>query len=143
MNQLRSKPTESTVHNKVCDEQLLEKPEYVECLPKVDNDHIIAMVMHLVYPNFPKEAMEDQGRAISTIFRAIDVKTQSVIELPMASDTETRNQVRCLQASTALTCLLGHFFAKIARRSGSECILFRDSLNDMRNPFKIRLASGR
>ena len=30
----------------------------------------------------------------------------------MASDTETRNQVRCLQASTALACLLRHFYGQ-------------------------------
>jgi len=107
MDQLMSKTTESTVHDKVRDEQLLEK--YMECLPKFDKGHIVAMVMHLLYP---KEAMENQGRAISSIFQAIDVKTQGLIELPMASDTETRNQVGRLQASTALACLLRHFYGK-------------------------------
>ncbi len=56
--------------------------------------------------------MENQGRAISSIFQAIDVKTQGLIELPMAGDTETRNQVGRLQASTALACLLRHFYGK-------------------------------
>jgi hypothetical protein len=107
MDQLMSNTTESTVHDKMRDEQLLDN--YRECLPNFDKGHILAMVMHLLYP---KEAMENQGSAISSIFQAINVKTQGLIELPMASDTETRDQVGLLQASTVLACLLRHFYGK-------------------------------
>jgi hypothetical protein len=98
-----SKTTESTVRDKVSDEHehvLLEK--YMECLPKFDKGPIVAMGMDLLYP---KEAIE-------RIFQSIDVKTQGLIELPMASDTETRTQVGRLQASTALACLLRHCYGK-------------------------------
>ena len=71
------------------------------------------MVMHLLYP---KEAIENQGCKISSIFQAIDVKTQGLIELALASDTETQNQVRRLQESTALACLISIFLAKNQRR---------------------------
>jgi hypothetical protein len=54
MDQEMSKTTKSTVNDKVCDEQLLEK--YMKCLLKFNkgHSHIVAMVMHLLYA---KEAM--------------------------------------------------------------------------------------
>ncbi len=112
MDQLMSKMTESTVHDKVRDKQLLEK--YMECLSKIDKGHIVAMVMDLLYP---KEAMENQGRAISSIFQAIDVKSNflwQVILRPEIRSDAYRHQ------------LLGHvflgtFMAKITCRSISKC----------------------
>jgi hypothetical protein len=118
MDQLISKTTESTVHDKVRDEQLLVK--YMECLPKFDKGHIVAMVMHVLYP---KEAMENQGHEISSIFQAIDVRTQGLIELPQLWQVILRPKIRtdAYRHQQLWHVSLGTFMAKITRRSRSKC----------------------
>jgi hypothetical protein len=75
----------------------------------MDKSHIVALVMNLVDP---KAAADDQGRAISSIFQAIDANTQSLIELPMTSDTYSKNELKSAQASIALTCLITQIFGR-------------------------------
>ncbi len=57
--------------------------------------------MHTVYP---KEAIENQGRKIPNIIRAIDTKTQGLINVPIAIDNVMQTQIQSLQASTAILC---------------------------------------
>ena len=82
MSQLMSTSNRPTKHDKVREEEHLQK--YMDFLPKIDKSHIVALVMNIVDP---KTAAEDQGRAMLSIFQAIDTKTQSLIEIPMTSDT--------------------------------------------------------
>ena len=100
MSQLMSTSTRPTEHDKAREEEHLQK--YMDFLPKMDKSHIVALVMNLVDP---KTAADDQGRAISSIFQAIDAKTQSLIEIPMTSDSYSQNELKGAQASIALACL--------------------------------------
>ncbi len=50
-------------------------------LGKLEVAHMVAMVLHVV---IPKEAIEEQGRGMSSIFKALDSKTQVLIEVPIA-----------------------------------------------------------
>ena len=69
MSQLmRSTSTRPTEKDKAREEEHLQK--YKDFLPKMDK--IVALVMNLVDP---KAAADDQGRAISSIFQAIDANT--------------------------------------------------------------------
>ncbi len=70
-------------------------------LGKFEVAHILAMVLHVV---IPKEAIEEQleGRGKSSIFKALNSKTQILIEVPVASGNAAPSQVQSLQASTAL-----------------------------------------
>ena len=77
----------------------------MDFLPKTDKSHIV--VMNLVDP---KAAADDQGRAISSPFQAIDAKTQSLIEIPMTSDTYSQNKLKGAKASISLACLKKTYF---------------------------------
>ncbi len=87
------------------EDELLEKYN----LAKFDVAHIIAMVLHVVTP---KEAIEEQGRGISSIFKAFDSKTQILIEIPIASCNVEQSQVQSLQTSTALVCLIKQIYGQ-------------------------------
>ncbi len=101
MNYHLSVPIKSSVQDKVREEELLEK--YMQNLGKFEVAHIVAMVLHVV---IPKEAIEEQGRGMSSIFKALDSKTQILIEVPISSGNAGQSQVQSLQASTALVCLI-------------------------------------
>ena len=111
MSQLMSTSTRPTEKDKAREEEHLQK--YKDFLPKMDKSHIVALVMNLVDP---KAAADDQGRAISSIFQAIDANTQSLIELPMTSDTFSQNELKSAQASIAgiiaLACLIKQTFGR-------------------------------
>jgi hypothetical protein len=68
----------------------------------------------------PTKTIEEQGRGMSSIFKAVNSKTQILIEVPIASRNAAQSQVQSLQASTALVCLIKHFMDKIIRRSKSK-----------------------
>jgi hypothetical protein len=61
----------SSVQDKVRGEELLEK--YVQNLRKFEVAHTIAMVLHVV---ILKKAIEEQWCGMSSIFKALDSKTQ-------------------------------------------------------------------
>ncbi len=90
MSQLMSTSNRPTEHDKVCEEEHLQK--YMAFLSKMDKSHIVALVMNLVDP---KTAAEDQ--AILNIFQAIDPKTQSLIAIPMTSDTYSQDELKGAQ----------------------------------------------
>jgi hypothetical protein len=63
-------PTRPTEHDKAREEEHDEHlQKYKDFLPKMEKSHIVALIMNLVDP---KTAADDQGRAISNIFQAID-----------------------------------------------------------------------
>ncbi len=78
-------------------------------LGKFEVAHIVAMNLHVV---IPKEAIEEQGRGMSSIFKALDPKTQTLIEVPIESGYAAQSQVQILQASTALVCLIKQIYGQ-------------------------------
>ena len=60
---------------------------------KMDKGHTEAIFSCLVKP---KESVEKQEHALSSIFQVIDVKTHSLIEFPMTSDTDSQSQTQSL-----------------------------------------------
>jgi hypothetical protein len=95
------------VQDKVREEELLEK--YMQSLGKFEVAHIVFMVLHVVIPN---EAIEEQGRGMSSIFKALDSKTQFLIEVPISSGNAAQSQVQSLQAPTALVCLIKQIYGQ-------------------------------
>ena len=66
--------------------------------------------MHILKP---KESMEIQGHALSSVFQVIDVRThQCLIEFPMTSDTDSQYQVKSLQGAIALACLIERIYSQ-------------------------------
>ncbi len=63
--------------------------------------HIVAMVLHVM---IPKAAIEEQGRGMSSIFKALDSKTQILIEVLIASGnaaqtaTESGSKFSCFNS---------------------------------------------
>jgi hypothetical protein len=98
MSQRMSTSTCPTEHDKAREAEPLQK--YMDFLPKMDKSHNLVD---------PKTAADDQGRVISSLFQAIDAKTQSLIEIPMTSDTYSQNELKSAQASIALAGLKKHF----------------------------------
>ena len=105
MNYHLSVPLKSLVQDKVREEELLEK--YMQNLGNFEVAQIVAMVLHVV---IPKEAIEEQGRGMSSIFKALNLKTPILIEVPIASCNLAQGQVQSLQASTALVCLIKQIY---------------------------------
>ncbi len=67
MNYHLSVPLKSSVQDKVREEELLEK--CMQNLGKIEVALIVAIILHAV---IPKEAIEEQGRGMSSIFKALD-----------------------------------------------------------------------
>jgi hypothetical protein len=95
------------MQDKVREEELLEM--YMHKIGKFEVDHILAMVFHVV---IPMEAIEGLGRGMSSIFKALDSKTQILFEVPIASGNAVQSQVQSLQASTALMCLIKQIYGQ-------------------------------
>ncbi len=75
----------------------------------LDKGHMVAIFLYLVKP---KESVEKQGRALSSIFQDIDVKTHSLIEFPMTSGTDSQSHTQSLQGSMALACLIKQIYCQ-------------------------------
>ena len=104
MEELMRTSTRPTVRDKEREEEQMEK--YKIALGKLDK---VAIFLYLVKP---KESVEKQGRALSSIFQVIDVKTHSLIEFPMTSDTDSPSQTQSLQGSMALACLIKRIYGQ-------------------------------
>ena len=88
-------------------ELLLEK--FLKRVDKLHVGHITSMILVVI---LPRDNIENQARAITSIFQAIDFKMQSLIQVPLASNQIERHHLSSVQASLASACLLRQFYGQ-------------------------------
>lgn len=88
-------------------ELFLEK--FLKKVEKLHAGHITSMILQVL---FPRENIENQARAITSIFQAMDPKMQSLIQVPLASNTMNHLHLSNFQASLALVCLIRQFYGQ-------------------------------
>ena len=71
--------------------------------------HVTSTALQLLYP---KEKIENQALAMTTIFQSIDVKLQALIQVPLASNAIDQRHLSDNQASLALACLIRHIYGQ-------------------------------
>ena len=72
---------------------------YMKNIEKFRSRHVTSMALQLLYQ---KDNIENQARAIKTIFQSIDVKLQALIQVPLASNAIDQRHLSDNQASLAL-----------------------------------------
>ena len=82
---------------------------YMKNIEKFRSRHVTSMALQLLYP---KDNIENQARAIKTIFQSIDVKLQALIQVPLASTAIDQRHLADNQASLALACLIRHIYGQ-------------------------------
>ena len=88
-------------------ELFLEK--FLKKVEKLHAGHITSMILQVL---FPRENIENQARAITSIFQAMDPKMQSLIQVPLDSNTIHQHHLSSVQASLAFACLLRQFYVQ-------------------------------
>jgi hypothetical protein len=88
-------------------ELLLEK--FLKKVGKLHVGHITSMILTVL---FPRENIENQARAITNIFRSIDPKMQSLIQVPLGNNITNQHLLSSIHASLALACLLRQFYCQ-------------------------------
>jgi hypothetical protein len=99
--------TSSKEKDTVQKELLLEK--FMKNIDKLHGGHVTSMIVQVLYP---RENIDNQARAITSIFQAIDPKMQSLIQVPLASNTINQLHLSSSQASLALACLIRQFYGQ-------------------------------
>jgi hypothetical protein len=67
------------------------------------------MVLQLLYP---KENIENQALALTSIFQSIDVKMHALIQMPLASNAVEQRHLSDYQGSLALSCLIRYLYGQ-------------------------------
>ena len=107
LNDLMRTSTRHSARDKEREEEQMEK--FKNALPKLDKGHMVAIFNHITKP---QESTENQGRALSSIFQSIEEGMHGIIAFPMTSDTDSETQLRSIQGSIALACLIKQIFGQ-------------------------------
>ena len=61
---------------------------------------------------FPRECIEDQGRAVNNIMKCIDASLKSLIVFPHSDTIKSQNNIQKVQGSFALACLMRNIYGQ-------------------------------